>query len=251
MKYDFSKRVALITGGGRGMGRSMAMRMAENNARVAILDREEYISQVEKEICDHGGDAASFIADISMNEEVKNVVDAVVERYGQIDFLVNSAGIFKLAYFSKLTEEKWDETLDTNLKGCFLVTHAVLTHMRKRRFGSIVNISSIFAFDNVGGYSAYNASKAAINSLTVTLSKEEAKNNIRVNAVAPGVINTPMNIPLKNDPKLLDRITSLIPMRRLGEPEEVANAVAFLLSDDASYITGHILSVTGGHRNPY
>jgi 3-oxoacyl-[acyl-carrier protein] reductase len=186
-----------------------------------------------------------------MNEQVKNMVDAVVERYGQIDFLVNSAGIFKLAYFSKLTEEKWDETLDTNLKGFFLVTNTVLPHMRKRRFGSIVNVSSIFAFDNVGGYSAYNASKAAINSLTVTLSKEEAKNNIRVNAVAPGAINTPMNISLKNDPKLMDRITSLIPMRRLGEPEEVANVVAFLLSDDASYITGHILFVTGGYRNPY
>jgi len=251
MKYDFSERVALIIGAGRGIGRSVAMRLAEWGARVAIVDREEYISLVENEISDLGSEAASFLADISVNEQVKKMVDEVLERYGQIDFLVNNAGIFRLDYFSKLTEEKWDETLGINLKGYFLVTRAVLPYMRERRFGSIVNVSSIFAFDNVGGYSAYNASKAGINSLTVTLAKEEARNNIRVNAVAPGAINTPMNIPLKNDPKLLDRITSLIPMGRLGEPEEVANAVAFLLSDNASYITGQILCVTGGYRNPY
>ena len=123
--------------------------------------------------------------------------------------------------------------------------------MRERKFGRIVNLSSLFAFDNVKGYSAYNASKAGINALTVTLSREEAKHNIRVNAVAPGAIDTPMNIPLKNDPELLDRIKSLIPMRRLGKPEEVAKTVAFLLSEDASYVTGHILWVTGGYRNPY
>jgi len=123
--------------------------------------------------------------------------------------------------------------------------------MRRRRFGRVVNISSIFSFDNPGGYSAYNVSKAGINTLTETLSREEARYNIRINAVAPGAIDTPMNIPLKNDRKLLEKIIALIPMRRLGRPEEVARAVAFLLSDDSSYITGHILCVTGGYHTPY
>ena len=174
-----------------------------------------------------------------------------MERYGQIDLLVNNAGIIKFEFFANITEETWDEVIDSNLRSCFLMTHAVLPYMRERRVGSIVNVSSLFAFDNAGGYSAYNVSKAGINALTVTLSREEARNNIRINAVAPGAIDTPMNLPLKNDQKLLDKITSLIPMRRLGKAEEVARAVAFLLSEDASYITGHILWVTGGYRNPY
>jgi len=218
---------------------------------IFLGSRGDYVSEVEKEIIDKGGDAASFLADISNSQNVGNMVDSVIDRYGKIDFLVNNAGIFRLGYFKKLTEEQWDETIQNNLKGCFLVTSAVLPYMREGKSGSIVNTSSIFAFDNVAGYTAYNASKAAINSLTVTLAKEEARNNIRVNAVAPGAIDTPLNKPLKEDPQMLERIISLIPMRRLGKPEEIANTVAFLLSDDASYITGHVLWVTGGYRNPF
>lgn len=251
MTYDFSERVALITGAGRGIGRSVAVLLAERGARLAIVDRDEYLPQVEEEIRDLGGEVVAIRADLSKNEEVKKMVEEVIKGHGRIDFLVNNAAIFKFEFFSDLTEEKWDEVIDNNLKSCVLVTHAVLPYMRERRFGSVVNLSSLFAFDNVGGYSAYNASKAGINALTVTLSREEARNNIRVNAVAPGAIDTPMNLPLKSDPKLLNKITSLIPMRRLGRPEEVASAVVFLLSDDASYITGHILWVTGGYRNPY
>ena len=251
MKYDFSERVALIIGAGRGIGQSIAELLSESGAKVAIVDRGEYIHEVEAAIRDQGREVAAFLTDISQKAQVDKMVKEVVERYGKIDFLVNNAGIFRFKYFANLEVDQWDEVVNTNLKGCFLVTHAVLPHMRERQFGRIVNLSSLFAFDNVGGYSSYNASKAGINALTVTLSKEEARNNIRVNAVAPGAIDTPMNIPLKNDKKLLNRIISLTPMRRLGKPEEVAKAVAFLLSEDASYITGHVLWVTGGYRNPF
>jgi 3-oxoacyl-[acyl-carrier protein] reductase len=251
MKHDFSGRVALVIGAGRGIGRSIALLLSGCGAKVFLVDVGDYVSDVEKEITDQGGDAASFVADISNGEQVQNMVETVIKRYGQIDFLVNNAGIFRLGYIGKITEEEWNKTIRNNLNGCFLVTRNVLPHMQERKSGSIVSISSIFAYDNVAGYAAYNASKAAINSLTGTLAKEEARNNIRVNAVAPGGIDTPLNDSLKRDPRMLEKIISLIPMRRLGKPEEVAKAVAFLLSDDASYITGHVLRVTGGYRNPF
>jgi len=251
MKFNFSGRVALVTGAGRGMGRSIALLLSESGAQVAIADRGDYLSEVEKEIRSKGGKVMALAADISSEQQVDTMVKAILKEFGRIDHLVNNAGIFKFGFFSKISVEQWDEIINNNLRGCFLVTRAVLPQMRERKMGSIVNISSLFAFDNAGGYSAYNVSKAGINALTVTLSREEARHNIRVNAVAPGAIDTPMNTPLKSDPKMLEKVTSLIPLRRLGKPEEVANAVAFLLSDQASYITGHVLWVTGGYRNPY
>ena len=220
-------------------------------AQVAIADRGDYLAEVEKEIQAKKGQVMALPTDVSNQQQVEDMVQRVLHDFGRIDLLVNNAGILKFGLFSKIGPEHWDEIINNNLRSCFLVTRAVLPQMRERRQGSIVNVSSLFAFDTAGGYSAYNVSKAGIVALTVTLSREEARYNIRVNAVAPGAIDTPMNLPLKTDPKLLEKVISLIPMRRLGTPDEVANAVVFLLSDQASYITGHILWVTGGFRNPY
>ena len=251
MKYDFSGRVALVTGAGRGIGLSVALRLSECGAKVAIADRGDYLLEAEREIKKRGGEVMALTADVADPGQVEAMVGDVLSRHGRIDYLVNNAGILRFGVFSRLAVEQWDEIINNNLRGCFLATRAALANMRERRFGSVVNVSSLFAFDNVGGYSAYNASKAGINALTVTLSREEARHNIRVNAVAPGAIDTPMNLPLTTDRKLLEKVVSLIPLRRLGKPEEVANCVAFLLSDEASYITGHVLWVTGGYRNPY
>jgi len=251
MERDFSGRVALVTGAGQGMGRSTALLLAQRGAAVALVDRGDYVFGVEKEITAGEGQAVSRLTDIAVGAQVHTMMEWVMDKYGRLDYLVNNAGILRFGVFSKMTEEQWDEIVANNLRGCVLVTRAALPHLRAAGAGSIVNVSSLFAFDNAGGYSAYNVSKAGINALTVTLSREEARNNIRVNAVAPGAIDTPMNAPLKSDPKVLDKVMALIPMRRLGRPEEVAQAVVFLLSEQASYITGHVLWVTGGYRNPY
>ena len=247
-----SGKVGVVTGGGQGIGAAICHKLARQGAKVAVVDLfGDRAEACTRDIHKEGGDAIPCQGDISSSTDVRKVVEKVKVELGQTDILVNNAGIFLGGFWSDIREADWDRMINVNLKGPFLVTQAFLPLIRERKGGSVVNLSSTFAFDHVSNFGLYCAAKAAINSFTVSLAKEEARFNIRVNAVAPGSIDTDINRSLKEDPKMLDRVMRLTPLRRLGKAEEVAAAVAFLVSDEASYITGQIIKVSGGYVNPY
>jgi NAD(P)-dependent dehydrogenase (short-subunit alcohol dehydrogenase family) len=246
------KKVAVVTGGGQGIGAAICHRLAQEGARVAVVDLfGDRAESCSREIRRVGGHAIAVQGDVSLPDDVYRCRDEVLRELGHVDILVNNAGIFYGSFWFDTKEEDWEKMVNVNFKGPFLITRAFLPSMREKKGGAIVNVSSTFAFDHVSYYGLYSALKAAINSFTVSLSKEEARHNIRVNAVAPGSIDTDINRALKEDPKMLDRVMRLTPLRRLGKAEEIASAVAFLVSDEASYITGQVLRVSGGYVNPY
>ncbi len=247
-----NERVAVVTGGGQGIGAAICHKLARQGAKVTVVDlfgdrAEACAGEINKE----GGEAIPYQGDISNSSDVRKVAERVKREFGRTDILVNNAGIFLGGFWSDIKEPDWDRMVNVNLKGPFLITQAFLPLIRERKGGSVVNLSSTFAFDHVSNFGLYCAVKAAINSFTVSLAKEEARFNIRVNAVAPGSIDTDINRSLKEDPKMLDRVMRLTPLRRLGKAEEVAAVVAFLVSDEASYVTGQIIRVSGGYVNPY
>ncbi len=247
-----SGKVAVVTGGGQGIGAAICHKLAKQGAKVAVFDLfGERAEACAREICQKGGEAIPYQGDISNSSEVWRLAEKVRSELGQTDILVNNAGILLGGFWFDINETDWERMVNVNLKGPFLITQAFLPLMRERKSGNIVNVSSTFAFDHVSNFGLYCATKAAINSFTISLAKEEARFNIRVNAVAPGSIDTDINRALKEDPKMLDRVMRLTPLRRLGKAEEVASVVAFLVSDEASYVTAQIVKVSGGYINPY
>ena len=239
-------KVALITGGSRGIGRSIGIRLAKDGICVAINyrnnrnDADEVVAEIETQ----GGKAIAIQADVSNALEVKTMVDNVQNLLGSIAILVNNAGIRKDQLIMRMTEADWDSVLDTNLKGAFLCSKAVLPNMMKQRYGRIVNISSIVGLSGNPGQVNYAASKAGIIGLTKTIAREVASRNITSNAIAPGYIDTDMVKELGND--LRERIQSMIPLRRLGTPFDIAGMVAFLCGEEATYITGQVIGIDGG-----
>lgn len=233
-------KVAIITGGSRGLGRAMSELFAKEGAKVIAVDIEELSYE--------NPDVEGYILDVTKTEDCKNFFDYVVDKYGRIDILVNNAGITRDAMTRKMTDEQWDLVIDVNLKGVFNLTRYIGPYMQEQGSGSIINISSVVGeYGNIG-QANYAASKAGVLGLTKTWAKEFALkgSNVRVNAIAPGYIMTDI---LKTVPQdLLDRFASQTMLGRLGQPEEIANAALFLASDEASYITGHTLSVNGGMR---
>ncbi len=251
MQYqDLKGKAVIITGGRQGMGRADALAFAESGAKVTVADiSQEDCQLVVDEIEKNGGEALAVKCDVTNQKEVEEMVRKTVEKFGRLDILVNNAGICQFKPFLELTEAEWQRTLDINLKGYFLCAKAAAKEMAKQKSGAIVNIASVVMGQmgiGMAGLSHYSASKGGIAALTKTLALELAPSNIRVNAIAPGAIDTPMVASTKTDPKILEQTLAMIPMRRMGKPEEIASAVLFLSSNASSYITGSIVVVDGG-----
>ena len=243
-------KVAIITGARRGMGKADALLLSKAGAKIVVADiSQEECEKVVDEIKKQGGEAIALKCDVSKEAEVEAMVKKAVDKFGKVDILVNNAGICQFKPFLDMTEEDWDKTLDINLKGYFLCAKACAKEMVKQKSGVIINIASIVMGQigkGMAGLSHYSASKGGIAALTKTLAVELAPYNIRVNAIAPGAIDTPMAASTKADPKATEATIAMIPMHRMGKAEEIASAVLFLASDDSSYITGSIVVVDGG-----
>jgi len=238
-------RIALVTGASQGIGRACALELARAGATVALAARNEAkLAAVAAEIEAAGGQAAAFALDVSSEESIKAGAKAVIERFGKVEILVNNAGITRDGLVMAMKRADWDDVLGTNLTGAFLLTQALLRPMLKNRWGRIVNISSVVGRTGQAGQANYAASKAGLIGLTRSMAREFASRGITVNAVAPGYIETSMTAVL--DEKLRASMLAAIPLGRAGTDQDIAQSVAFLASDAAAYITGHVLDVNGG-----
>ncbi len=238
-------RVAMVTGASQGIGRACALALAEGGAAVALMARnEEKLAAVAKEIEAKGGQAAAFRADVGNEDAVKAAVKAALDRFGKIEILVNNAGITRDTLLLRMKRSDWDSVIQTNLSGAFFCTQATLGAMLKQRWGRIINISSVFGQTGQAGQANYSASKAGLIGFTMAVAREVASRNITVNAVAPGYIETAMTEALS--PELKAKVQEMIPLGRPGTDMNVAHAVRFLASEEAGYITGHVLKVNGG-----
>mgnify|MGYP000873568869 FL=1 len=239
-------KIALVTGGTRGIGREIAVTLAKEGANVAITytSNEEKAFMVLEEIKTNGVNAIAVKANVVNNDEVLNMVKTVEEELGTIDILVNNAGITKDNLLIRMSEEDWDSVLDVNLKGVFLCTKAVARTMMKKRYGKIINISSIVGLSGNIGQGNYSASKAGVIGFTKSMAKELASRGVRVNAIAPGFIETDMTNILKEEIK--NEMIKSIPLNSFGKPKDIANLVVFLASEESDYITGQVIKVDGG-----
>lgn len=239
-------RVAIVTGAGRGLGEASAIRLAEEGAKIVVSDIDlETAQQTADKIKTMGREAIAQKTDISQRKEAEELIETAMKTFGRIDILVNNAGITRDMSIRKMSEEDWDIVLNINLKGAFNCTQFAVKHMIEQKYGKIINISSRAYMGNPG-QANYSASKAGILGLTKSLAMELGKHNITVNAIAPGLIKTPGVITLAHYEKIAERAIQNTPLGRLGEPVDIANVVLFLASDEASYITGDVLHVTGG-----
>jgi len=242
---SLSGKIALVTGASQGIGRTCALKLAAQGATVVAAARsQEKLDEVVKEIAAAGGKASAFALDVANEDQIKTVFKDAITQLGKIDILVNNAGITKDTLIMRMKRADWDAVINTNLTSAYLCTQQVISSMLKQRWGRIINITSVFGQTGQAGQANYASSKAGLIGLTMALAREVASRNITCNAVAPGFIETSMTSALSDEFK--QTALKMIPLGRVGTPDDIANAVAFLASDQASYITGHVLNVNGG-----
>ncbi|NKB24082.1 MAG: 3-oxoacyl-[acyl-carrier-protein] reductase [Kiritimatiellae bacterium] len=242
---QFNDKVVVVTGAARGIGQATALRFARSGANLALCDLDkEWVQETANKVVELGGRAACYSVDISNKETVQKLMQDIHTDFKRIDILINNAGITKDGLIARMSEEDWDQVININLKGTFLCTKAASKYMMKQRSGAIVNVASIIGLIGNAGQCNYSASKAGVIALTKSTAKELARRDVRANAVAPGFIATKMTDELSEDVK--QGMLSAIPMERFGTPEDVANVIHYLASDEASYVTGQVLTVCGG-----
>ena len=245
MRFDLSRKIAIVTGASQGIGKTIAIEMAKSGATVFCLARnKEALDATIKTITEEGGNAYAFSCDISNNDDFKNISLNIFKNYGSIDILVNNAGITKDNLLLRMSDNQWDDVLNINLKAPFICTRSVVRHMMKNKFGRIINITSIVGITGNAGQANYAASKSGLIGLTKSIAKEFASRGITANCVAPGWIETSMTDQLSTEVK--NKFLSQIPIGKIGQSKDIANTVIFLGSDLSDYITGQTITVDGG-----
>tara|TARA_B100000470_G_scaffold47523_1_gene34985 strand:- start:1562 stop:2311 length:750 start_codon:yes stop_codon:yes gene_type:complete len=245
MKFNLNNKIAIVTGASQGIGKIIAFELAKSGAHVACISRnKKAIESIVDEITINGGQASSFPCDISDSDTLSEIITEIIKENSRIDILVNNAGITKDSLLMRMSIEQWDDVINTNLKGAFHCTKAVVRYMMKNKFGRIINITSIVGLTGNAGQANYAASKAGLIGMTKSIAKEVASRGITANCIAPGWIETSMTDKLSGEVK--NQFLSHIPVGRIGSPDDIANAVIFLASDEAGYITGQTITVDGG-----
>jgi len=245
--FDLKDKTAIVTGGGRGIGRAIALGLADTGASVAVCGRtQKDIDSVADEIRGKGGKALAVATDLTNNEQLENLVHATVQEFGRIDILVNNAARSFLRSLLDLREDGWDKVFNTNVKAVWLLSRAVARTMIEQKSGKIINITTVGAEKAEIGMAAYGCSKAALKMLTRCMAREWASYGINVNAVGPGLTRTDFSKPIWSNPDIARHVTAMIPKGRIAEPEDIVSSVLFLASDAADYITGQTIYVDGG-----
>lgn len=246
MSLTFNNRIALVTGAGRGIGKAIAKSLAANGLRVICVSKSNNCETVANEINQSGGNAVAYQVDVADSHAVASACEDILNKFKCVDILINNAGITRDGLLLRMSDEDWNAVIATNLSSCFYWTKNLLRPMTQQRWGRIINIASVVGLIGNPGQFNYAAAKAGMIGATKSIAKEVAGRNITANAIAPGFIETDMTEALSNNPKTSEAMLKMIPLKRLGKPEEIAHLINFIASEESGYITGQVFAVDGG-----